>query len=519
VIPVLSREQMRDFDRHAIEACRVAGVLLMENAGRNAAGVLLRWLGDTRARVLIVAGTGNNGGDGFVVARRLLATGHAAEVYVVGDPTKIAGDARTNHDAWRGLGGRVLAVTDDDAETSLVQALAALTASDVVVDALLGTGLDRDVDGTRARIIEAMNASPARRLALDVPSGLCANTGAVLGLAVRADATVTFGHLKLGLLTPTGAEHSGDVHVVDIGVPGDLFREVECSALLFETDDAAELLAPRGVAAHKGSAGHVVAVAGSAGKTGAALLVARGALRAGAGLCTICTFPDAADALDRRVLEEMTARIDGSRVEESLDAALDRADVVVVGPGLGLDELSRRAAEHVVLHWDGTKIVDADALTVFAGRAAELGRARGRLILTPHPGELGRLLGTSAGEVERDRFSALARIVELTHSVVLLKGARTLVGAPDELPLVTSAGSPALATAGAGDVLAGVVGALAVHTEPRLAAMLGAHLHALSAERWSERTGADRGLLAHEVADGIPAVLARLAGGSPPMPD
>lgn len=514
MIPVLSREQMREFDRHAIEACRVPGVILMENAGRNAAGIVLRALGDRQAEIVIVAGAGNNGGDGFVVARRLLAQGHPAEVYLLGDAQHLKGDARVNHDAWRGLGGRVTAVTDDAGVMALSAALAALGPEDVVVDALLGTGLDRAVEGALAQVIAAINESDARVFALDVPSGLDANTGAVLGVAVRAADTITFAHLKLGLLTPTGAEHSGDVHVVDIGVPGELFREVGCSALLFESGDASELVVPRSVATHKGSAGHVFAVAGSAGKTGAALLSARGALRAGAGLATICTFPDAADTLDQRVLEEMTARIDPARLEASLDECLARADVVVVGPGLGLDARAQRVAEHVVLTWNGTKVVDADALSAFAGRAAELARARGQLILTPHPGELGRLLGTSAADVERDRFGALARAVELTEAVVLLKGARTLVGAPGELPLVTAAGSPALATAGAGDVLAGIVAAFAKTTPPRLAAMLGAHVHALSAERWAEQRGADRGLVAHEVADGVPGVLARLLGAS-----
>lgn len=512
MIPVLSREQMRELDRHAIEACRVPSVVLMENAGRNAAGVVLRALEGGPSEVVIVAGTGNNGGDGFVVARRLLCAGHSAEVYLLGDPQALKGDARLNHDAWRGLGGRVTPVGDDAGVMALTAALASLEPADVIVDALFGTGLDRPVEGARAQVIEAVNQSDARVFALDVPSGLDANTGAVLGIAVRAEATITFAHLKLGLLTPVGAEHSGDVHVVDIGVPGELFREVGCSALLFESDDARELVAPRSVAAHKGSAGHVFAVAGSAGKTGAALLVARGALRAGAGLATICTFPDAADSLDLRALEEMTARIDPAHVETSLDACLERADVVAIGPGLGLDERARRVAEHVVLSWNGTKVVDADALSAFAGRAAELARARGQLILTPHPGELARLLGTSVAEVERDRFGALERAVELTHAVVLLKGARTLVGAPGELPLVTSAGTPALATAGAGDVLSGVIAAFAKSTPPRFAAMLGAHVHALSAEAWAERTGSDRGLVAHEVADGVPGVLAALSG-------
>ena len=504
MIPVLSREQMREFDRHAIEVCRVPSLVLMENAGRNAATILLRALGDRPGRVVIVAGPGNNGGDGFVVARRVLTLGHDAEVFLLGDPERLKGDARANHDAWRGLGGRVSVVADDFAF------LTQLAATDAIVDALLGTGLDRVVEGSVLGVIEAMNASPARRFALDIPSGLDANTGSALGAAVRAEATITFGHLKLGLATPRGAEHAGDVHVVDIGVPGDLSREVGHSALGLENVDVAELIGSRRVSSHKGSAGHVLVVAGSQGKTGAALLVARGALRAGAGLATLCTFPDAAAALDQRVLEEMTLRIDPDHIEASLDAALARTDVVAIGPGLGLDERARRVVDHVVRGWDGPKVVDADALSLLVGRVETLKSAKGTLILTPHPGELGRLLGTSANEVERDRFSALRRIVELSGAIVLLKGARTLIGAPGEVPTVILAGSPALATAGSGDVLTGVLAACSQELTPRFAALAGAHLHALAGERWAERVGADRGLLAHEIADAIPEALAFL---------
>lgn len=519
MIPVLCREKMRELDRHAIDVCRVPSLVLMENAGRNAASVLLRNLAEPGANVVVVAGTGNNGGDGFVVARQVLGTGRRAEVFLVGDPAHLKGDARANHDAWRGLGGRVTPVTDDATALAFSARLEHLGPRDVVVDALFGTGLDRPIEGLMRGVVEALNGARARRLALDVPSGLDSNTGAVLGIAVRADVTVTFGHMKLGLATATGAELAGDVHVVDIGVPNELFREVGHDALMLEAGDVGELIAPRRVSAHKGSAGHVYAVAGSAGKTGAAMLVARGALRAGAGLATICTFPEAADALDQRVLEEMTARIDPSHIEQSLDAELSRADVVAIGPGLGLDARARQVVDHVVLARPGTIVVDADALTHFAGRAGDLARAKGALVLTPHPGELGRLLGIGAADVERDRFGALKKAVEVTHAVVLLKGARTLIGAPGQLPVVCAAGSPALATAGSGDVLTGILSAFARDIEPRFAAMAAAFVHGLAAERWVEQTGADRGLIAHEIADTVPSVLALLSGTAPEMPE
>jgi NAD(P)H-hydrate epimerase len=518
MIPVLSRDQIRALDAWAIDRCCVPSLVLMENAGTNAARVILGVIGDAGIDVVIVAGSGNNGGDGFVVARRLLCEGKNVEVFLLGSADKLKGEVVANYDAWRGLGGVIREINDDAGVSLLEKRLDELGSGDLVVDALLGTGLDRDVEGRLARVIEAVNSSAARRIALDIPSGVDSNTGRPLGVAVRAEATVTFGHLKLGLLTSSGAEHAGTIHVVDIGVPSELFRHVGHSALVIESADVARELSPRSVSAHKSSVGHVLAVAGSAGKTGAALLVARAALRAGAGLCTIASFRDAADALDRRVVEEMTARINPNNVEGSLDEALERVQAVVIGPGLGLDADARRVVDHVVLGWNGPKVLDADALTHFAGRAAELQRAPGTLVLTPHPGELARLLGESTSAIEANRFEALKRAVELTGATVVLKGPRTLIGAAGELPLVNVAGTPALATAGSGDVLSGILGAFSLSLPPRVAAFASVFVHAASGERWSERTGADRGLVAGEIADGVPALLAELAGTAPRSP-
>jgi ADP-dependent NAD(P)H-hydrate dehydratase / NAD(P)H-hydrate epimerase len=515
MIPVLSREQIRKLDAHAIESCKVPSLELMENAGRGASDVIVRELAqvDVKRPIVIVCGAGNNGGDGYVVARRLQLLGKEVRVFSTSPTAKLRGDARANHDAWVGLGGVVVEITGAEPELA-----AALDGAGAVVDALLGTGLDRDVSGPLAEVIERINCASVPRFALDIPSGLDADTGQVLGAAIRASHTITFAHPKLGLLTTSGAERAGRLHVADIGVPAALVQAVGSSARIVETTDVANALPPRPLSAHKASAGRVIVIAGSPGKTGAALLVARGALRTGAGLLTIATFAEAADALDRRVLEEMTARIDPDRISATLDPLLESASVVAIGPGFGLDERARRVVDHVVLGWSGCSVVDADALGHFAGRAGSLSRARGDLVLTPHPGELGRLLETSSAEVERDRFGALARVVGLTRAVVLLKGPRTLVGAPDQEPVVNASGTPALATGGAGDVLCGMIAALCCVMEPHHAAWCAAHLHGLAGERWARRTGADRGLLAHEIADELPATLAALAAPGRTLP-
>lgn len=510
--PVLSRAQSATFDRLAVERWSVPGVVLMENAGRGAADAIVELLAARRvthreARVFVVAGPGNNGGDGYVVARRLRVQGVPVELGSAVDPEKLQGDARVMHDAWLGVGGRVWPLMGAAALEGLEQRLGA---AHVVVDGLLGTGLERPVTGSFGVLIELMNRAPALRVALDLPSGISADRGEVLGVAVRAQHTLCFGHPKLGLFGTAGIAHSGAVQVLDIGVPPGLVREVGHAAELTEPEDLAELLRPRGPTAHKGSAGRVVIFAGSPGKLGAALLAARGARRGGAGLVTLAGFPETVALLEQRVLEEMTARLEPEALVESVDAALEGANAVVIGPGLGFGERERALVERVVLRWGGPVVVDADALGHFNDQPTLLAEARGPRLLTPHPAELGRLLELSAAKVESDRYAALARAVEATRCTVLLKGPRTLIGAPKALPRINPSGHAVLATGGTGDVLAGLAGALACHWSLPDAASLAAWLHGRAAERWAAGQGADRGLEAHEVADGLPAAFAEL---------
>ena len=551
MIPVLSRSQMRAFDRYAIETCHVPGVVLMENAGRGAADVLSALIERSRtpaasreeslsraerartfptrhvpapgqpasypldARVVVVCGAGNNGGDGYVVARHLLARGADVHVFLAGRSETVHGDARINHDAYIDLGGPFTEVPDGADLGPLRDALASASWG---IDALFGTGLDRPIRGHLARVIEALNAAPCRRVALDVPSGLDADGGSALGTAVHADETVTFGHLKIGLLTPEGARLAGNVHVVDLGVPDRrILAHVGHAAEVIRRETVGSYLLPREASVHKHKVGDVLVVAGSAGKLGAAWLTARAAIRAGAGLCTICTWPDAATSLESRVVEVMTARIDPARIAGSLDAALAGRHAVAIGPGLGLDDQARSVVDHVVLGWDGLKVVDADAITHFAGRADAIAKARGRVVLTPHPGELGRLLGRSARDVEKDRFGAVREIARMTRATVVLKGARTIIATESDAIYVCVAGNPALATAGSGDVLTGMIAALACGLSAENAACAGVLVHALAGDLWRARTGCDRGLIAGDIPELVPGVIAALARGDDPL--
>jgi len=512
---VLSREQIRAYDRHAIERCAVPGLVLMENAGRGAAECIARLLPtEPSARsgaVLIVCGRRNNGGDGFVVGRHLLARGLAVQCFVAGKAAELQGDARANLAAYVGVGGLLREL---DGPAALGELGDALRAARLVVDALFGTGLDRPIAGSTHDIIAAMNAHAAGPLvALDIPSGIDADTGQVLGIAVRAKHTITFARHKCGLLAGQGAEHAGEVHVVGLGVPDEsIVAAVGHTAEVVEPAAVARALGRRPADAHKYQAGAVLIVAGRPGKVGAALLAGRAALRSGAGLVTIGTWPAAADSVDGQAAELMTARIDPSNLEQSLAEALHKRQAVAIGPGLGLDAQARTLVERVVLGFAGPAVVDADAISHFAGRPEALRAASGARVLTPHAGELARLLGLAATEVEANRFHYARSAALATGQVVVLKGRHTLIAGPDGALFVCTRGNAALATAGSGDVLTGMISALLCVAEPAAAACAGVFLHAAAADQWCDAHGADRGLVASDLIAAIPDLIGSVLG-------
>ena len=520
MIAVLSREQSRAFDARMIGELAVPGLVLMENAGRGVVDAIERhWPARSlaRERVVVVCGPGNNGGDGFVIARHLAVRGAEVRVLVVGKLAAYTGDASVQLHALAGVGLVASEVGTDSADRSpgwtaqpgeVAGLQAELSHATLVVDALFGTGLSRPIAGLHASVLEAVQRCERPIVAVDVPSGLDADTGGVLGVALSADLTVTFVAPKLGLLTPRGARLAGKLVVAAIGVPP---PRTPASARLLERADVVSLLSRRASDMHKNAAGHVVVFAGSPGHLGAAVMCAHGAMRAGAGLVTIATWTEVADALDVRVVEVMTARLSRESLDASVDDALARADSVVIGPGFGKDAHARQVVHRVLSTWKGPLVVDADAIAMFAGAAEVFASSSASVVLTPHPGELGVLLGSSAREIEGDRFGALAASVRRTRAVTLLKGAHTLVGAPGECPVVNGSGTSALATAGAGDILSGTIGALAGTLSPFEAAFVGAYLHGAAAESWGrDRAHADRGLLAHEIAEEYPRLLGEL---------
>ncbi len=505
--PVLTREQMRAYDAYAIEQCQVPGVVLMENAGRGAAEIIEETMCDPLGGVVIICGTGNNGGDGFVVARHLAAWRVSVQVFLIGDPRRVGGDAKLNLDAMQALGLELQCVRDDGDLPALSEALAG---AELVVDAMFGTGLTRPIEGRWVDVIAAINNCGRPCVALDIPSGIDADCGSVLGVAIRAAHTVTFAHFKTGLLQGAALAHTGELHVVGLGICDEqILGEVGRAAELIDSRHVTLALGERPANCHKYQAGNVLLVAGSEGKTGAALLSAKAALRAGAGMATIASWPDALAALAPQLQEVMSVPIDPAGLESSIERALQKRGAVGIGPGLGLDDSARKLCEHIVLGWEGPVAVDADAISHFAGRASALSEAKGPRVLTPHTGELARLLGCSSADIEADRLGVACRAARETGCVVLLKGPHTVVATPQGDCQISEHANPLLATAGSGDVLTGIVAAFLCTAPDAASAATGAtQAHGLTAALFAEQhEGTDRGMIATDMIALLPKVL------------
>ena len=478
-IALYSTAQVRALDAHAINELGIPGYTLMKRAGEAALRYLrTRW--PMAHRIVIVCGAGNNAGDGYVLARFAQAAGLTVTVLSAAPPERLHGEARQAYEDFVSNG-------------SAVRPFAAelLGAGEVVVDALLGTGLAGGVRPELTVVIQAINAAGTPVFALDVPSGLDADAGTVAGEAVRADATVTFVGLKTGLFVGDGPEFAGTVFFDDLeladapqlGLAPRLTRIIEAEI------HAALPRRPR--SANKGDFGRVLIVGSGSGMPGATRLAGEACLRVGAGLVTVAVAPENVTAIAAGRPELICVGLTG---EAALTEAMSRADVIAVGPGLGRSPWAR-AALAAVLGSGKPLVVDADALNLIADTEVP---ARGDWILTPHPGEAGRLLRTSAQDVQRDRLAALDRLLERYHGTIVLKGAGTLVGAGGHTPGLCERGNPGMATAGSGDVLTGAIaGILAQCHDPWAAARTGVLVHAMAGD--AAARGGERGVLAGDL--------------------
>jgi NAD(P)H-hydrate epimerase len=480
----------------------------MERAGLAVTRVVREMAGH---KVLVLAGSGNNGGDGLVAARNLHNLGYNVKVLLLGRGGGMSPDCRAQYRTARKMG-----VPMEFRERLRTADIHGAT----VVDALFGTGLGRDITGEVAASISLLNSTGAPVVAVDMPSGVSSDTGQVMGVAVRASATVTFGLPKRGHFLYPGADYRGKLHIEDIGFPPALTTGKNLRCELLVREEMSLLVPERPGYSHKGDYGHVLLISGSRGKTGAALMAARACMRAGAGLLTIGAPGLLADSFQAAVREEMFLPLPdtghGTLSLSALDGILDfldrRGNVLAIGPGIGTQEETRRLVIELLARCTVPMLIDADAINALTGKAALLKRVKAPVVLTPHPGEFSRISGKGVGEIERDRVDAASSFAKRTGAVIILKGVPTVVAEPEGRTFINSAGNPGMAKAGVGDALTGMASALmAQGLSPLGASLLSVYLHGLAGDISASEKG-EHSLLSSDIIEAIPGAYRALTG-------
>ncbi len=504
---VVSAREMGNIDRYAIEEFGIPGVVLMENAGRNVIKVIRDYFrGDfSEKRVTVVCGKGNNGGDGFVIARHLVNKGVSVNVFMAAKMESIKGDALINLQVWQRMG----AVLHEIDELNR-----ALRHSDLVVDALFGTGFKGEARGIHAEVIRLINDVGKPVVAVDLPSGLEADTGKVFGPCVKAEHTVTFALPKLGLILYPGADFVGELHVADISIPNKVLDQFPGDKFLTTPSMVDDWLTDRPRDSHKGDYGRAFILAGSPGMTGAAVLSAEGALRSGAGLVTLGIPSGLNLVAEAKLTEAMTLPLaetaDGTLSFDSLDLILEKAagsKVLAIGPGLSVNRETVELVREVIPTIKVPCVLDADGLNAMAGDVEAFAACRGGLVITPHAGEMARLMGLTSQEVQNDRVNIALQAAEKFKCVVLLKGARTLVAGPGGELYINTTGNPGMATGGSGDVLTGIIaGLIAQGMDLLKAAAAGAWIHGRAGDLAARDLGY-MALTAGDILKYLPEVL------------
>ncbi len=511
---VVKAAQMQALDRETIEDVGIHGLILMENAGRGTAEIIMSTFGQELSQkgALVVAGPGNNGGDGFVIARHLVQAGHDVHVISLAPDEKFRGDALVNLGIVRNLG---IPVTLCVSEEVLLENYAAFEQAGVIVDALFGTGLGRPLAGRFAQAVGYMNRVEAPVISVDIPSGLSSDTGLPLGAAVEADVTCTMAMPKIGHVSWPGCEYTGTLHIIDIGIPRSVVDKADIDVEAIGRDELAGLLKARPGSGHKGTFGHVVIVGGSRGKSGAAVLAAEGALHSGAGLVTVACAASSQPVMAQKLTEAMTLGISEADSGEPSEKAVDELvmfaenkKALVIGPGLGIGREAASFVQALVQRVTIPLVADADALT---GLADSLDLLKDRkngadTVLTPHPGEMARLCKCSVQEVQADRIGKALGLSGDTGAFVVLKGSRTVIAAPDGRVCINTTGNSGMGTGGMGDVLSGMIGALlAQGYEAWEAARIGVCAHGAAADLLASARG-PYGWTAGELASWLPRV-------------
>jgi len=512
---ILDAESTREVDREAMEAFGIPSLVLMENAAIGLADAIAENFPDAGSAA-IFCGPGNNGGDGLALGRHLAIRGYYVELNLVLGGREATGDAAVQLSICRSQGLAIREIGPEDRCRSVVEGARDL---DLVVDALFGVGLSRPLEGQYAEIVNALNGLRIPRVAVDLPSGLNGSRAELPGVHLEADLTVTFGAAKVAHVFPPAADAAGQVVVADLGIPPELIERAAGKLYLMAADELAGELHPRSADSHKGDYGHVLLVAGTTGKAGAAILAARSAVRAGAGLITAAVPESVVQTVDLGSVESMTyplAQGPTGGLADSTAAAIRELSagksVLAVGPGLGQERSTVVAIRAMVLETDLPVIVDADGLNAMAGVIGRLRDRSAETILTPHPGELGRLLGVTASEVQVDRPAAARAAAERSGAVVVLKGHQSLVVSPTGDVFVNPTGNPGMASGGTGDVLTGLIAGLVSQGHAALsAAQLGTYLHGAAGDLAADRVG-EASLSASDLLESYPEALRALEG-------
>ncbi|MEM7584438.1 MAG: NAD(P)H-hydrate dehydratase [Acidobacteriota bacterium] len=513
---LLRSAEMREVDRRAIEDLGIPSMVLMENAAIGVADAIAECFPQAET-VTIFCGPGNNGGDGLALARHLEARGYRLCLFLVtrGGPPR--GDAGVQLEILQRAGEKVQELTPED---ELSGAVRACSACDLIVDALFGTGLSRPLEGHFVELLQVMGEARAPILAVDLPSGLDASRGSVPGPTVRAEVTVTFAAPKVAHCLPPAAEAVGRVVVTDLGIPSFLIDEAPGELHLLTAGELSACLLARPSVSHKGDYGHVLLIGGSPGKAGAMVLAARAAVRGGAGLVTAAVPAPILPTVDGGSVESMTLALpaahDGELAVEAAAALLTAAEgkrSVAIGPGMGVAAATQRCVRQLCAELTAPLVLDADGLNAFASRLGELAQREGETVLTPHPGEMGRLLGITTAEVQDDRIAAVRRAAETAGAIVVLKGSCTLIAEPGGDIYVNVTGNPGMATGGSGDVLTGLLAALlAQGYEPLTATQLAVFLHGLAGDLVVE-SAAPEALVAGDLIAALSEAFERLRQG------
>jgi NAD(P)H-hydrate epimerase len=513
---VVTAEVMQQLDKRTIEEAGIPGVVLMENAGRGVVGVLLKnYPHVLKGTVALIAGKGNNGGDGFVIARYLINRGVSVRIFLLGTRGKIRGDAKVNLDSVLKM---QVPLTEIKSSAGWKAHRGELEGCTLIVDAIFGTGLTSDIGGVTGEVIHDLNGLTIPTVAVDLPSGLHPDTGAVLGCCVQADCTVTFGLPKRGLFLYPGAQYAGSIKIVDISIPSSFVEEALLPDQVLLFADMIQALKVRNPDTHKGDYGHVLAIAGSRGKTGAAVLTCQAAARVGAGLVTLGIPESLHGIVEQKLTEVMTEPLSehtpgflGLSSFEKIRELMEGKKVLVLGPGLSTGEDTVKLVHALIKESSIPVVVDADGLNALGAHPGVLQQIDVPVVLTPHPGEMARLVGVSVREVQGDRIAIAKDFARRYGCYLVLKGARSLIVEPDGSLSINLTGNPGMASGGMGDLLTGMIpGFIAQGYDCATSIKLSVFIHGLAGDLLSRERG-PVGFIAGDVLSEVPRVLQALA--------